>query len=615
MLIKRLRVEEGFFNLLDLKFSNGLNVLVGGRGVGKTSIIELLRFGMGVSNLSDSASRESTAHAVSILQSSGRVIIDLDVNGQIITVTRSATDAVPSNITFLPKPIIFSQKEIETVSLNSEGKLNLIDSFVSSNEFESQQINATSSSIKSLYANMMNIKREFDEATEHTYQKDTLLKQETELVNQQQSYENQNASLASSQQEYSSIEKSLGEVEVDINRANYLCKVIESRTEKLHSLLLKNNNQFDERVQSQRIQDLYNSANSLISNESYVLADLIEKNNSFISTIQNELNNLYLQKNKLEEKARIYRGEVSKITESAGMVLSRLSQIRSQLSQISSWEQVASTKNNQLGSIYNQIQEKLGELSALRESISNKRREVIDSLNASLNPFVSIKLNASADQSVYTEALKVALKGSGLRYNEIVEDLTSKIHPQWLFYYVFAGKYQEFASMCNIPLDRATRLLSYLKDIDLGALLTAKIEDRLDFYLLDKGSYKRVEELSIGQRCTVALSIILENKNRVLIVDQPEDHLDNEFIANTLIHSLIKRASLAQTILSSHNANIPVLGGADMVVNLDSNGRKGFIKHAGSIDSTEIRTAIESIMEGGKFAFQRRSEFYSGSEK
>ncbi len=45
MLIKRLRVEEGFFNLLDLSFSEGLNVLVGGRGVGKTSVIELLRFG------------------------------------------------------------------------------------------------------------------------------------------------------------------------------------------------------------------------------------------------------------------------------------------------------------------------------------------------------------------------------------------------------------------------------------------------------------------------------------------------------------------------------------------------------------------------------------------
>ena len=130
MHITRLRVEEGFFNLLDLQLSQGLNVLVGGRGVGKTSIIELIRFGLGVSNLTDGASRESIAHAVSLLQSSGRVIIDIEVNGQIITVTRSASDPIPSNTAFLPKPIIYSQTEIETVSLNSEGKLNLIDSFV-----------------------------------------------------------------------------------------------------------------------------------------------------------------------------------------------------------------------------------------------------------------------------------------------------------------------------------------------------------------------------------------------------------------------------------------------------------------------------------------------------
>ncbi|TOO40350.1 hypothetical protein CGH36_22530, partial [Vibrio parahaemolyticus] len=262
---------------------------------------------------------------------------------------------------------------------------------------------------------------------------------------------------------------------------------------------------------------------------------------------------------------------------------------------------------------YEQIQSKLAELSNLRSEVFNKRLEVVNELNNSLNPFVKIEIQHSSDQSNYTEALKTALKGSGLRYNEIVEDITSKIHPQWLFYYVFAAKYDEFASMVNMPFDRATRLLSYLRDIDLGSLLTTRIDDRLDFYLLDKGSYKRVEELSIGQRCTVALSIILENKSRVLIVDQPEDHLDNEFIANTLINSLVKRASVVQTILSSHNANIPVLGNASMVVNLDSNGRKGFIKHSGPVEQNDIRNAIESIMEGGKDAFQRRSHFYSGS--
>ncbi|MDC4713525.1 AAA family ATPase, partial [Acinetobacter baumannii] len=47
MIIRSLKVEEGFFNDLEIKFSSGLNVLVGGRGVGKTTAIELLRFGLG----------------------------------------------------------------------------------------------------------------------------------------------------------------------------------------------------------------------------------------------------------------------------------------------------------------------------------------------------------------------------------------------------------------------------------------------------------------------------------------------------------------------------------------------------------------------------------------
>ncbi|WP_219626818.1 hypothetical protein, partial [Vibrio parahaemolyticus] len=63
-----------------------------------------------------------------------------------------------------------------------------------------------------------------------------------------------------------------------------------------------------------------------------------------MAKVQSDLNNLFLQKNSLEEKARNYRGEISKITESAGVVLSRLSQIRTQLSHISSWEQVAKNK-------------------------------------------------------------------------------------------------------------------------------------------------------------------------------------------------------------------------------------------------------------------------------
>lgn len=613
MLIKRLRVEEGFFNLLDLSFSEGLNVLVGGRGVGKTSVIELLRFGLGVTNLSEGASRESFSHAVSILQSSGRVVIDLEVNGQLISISRSATEEVPSNLGFMPKPIILSQKEVETVSMNSTGKLNLIDSFTLSHGHETQQMKQMGSiaaDIRSTCASMLNIRREYDEAIENTLKKNDLTQQESLLLEQQRFYEKNNTILAENQNKYNLLQQDLSTVELDVNSVSYLLNIFDSRHKELKELSLT---PVISNSKSSYFLELANKANVFFEDEKNSINELIARNISFTGELQKELSNLHLKKNNLEEKSRDYRGDISKVTENAGLILSNLNHIRTQLSHINGWENVAANKKAQLAAMYELIQEKLGTLTSIRESVYKKRAEVCEQLNTSLSPMVKVEVNYSSDNSRYIEALKTTLKGSGLRYNEIVESIASKTHPQWLFYYVFAEMYTEFSEMLDMPYDRAVRLLSYLKEVDLGPLLTTEINDEVNLFLLDKGSYKKVEELSIGQRCTVALSLILENKNRILIIDQPEDHLDNEFITSTLIRSLSKRSSLAQTIISSHNANIPVLGDAELVVNLDSNGRRGFVKHAGPINQDDIKSAIESIMEGGREAFQFRSHFYSGN--
>ncbi|WP_346266419.1 hypothetical protein, partial [Pseudomonas palleroniana] len=82
--------------------------------------------------------------------------------------------------------------------------------------------------------------------------------------------------------------------------------------------------------------------------------------------------------------------------------------------------------------------------------------------------------------------------------------------------------------------DRASRILSHLKTCEMGNLSTTPIEDEVSLRLLDGGYYKDVSELSTGQRCTVVLPLVLAHMNRMLIVDQPEDHIDNAFIADTL---------------------------------------------------------------------------------
>ena len=145
----------------------------------------------------------------------------------------------------------------------------------------------------------------------------------------------------------------------------------------------------------------------------------------------------------------------------------------------------------------------------------------------------------------------------------------------------------------------------------LGEIATTLVEDNVYLRLLDGNDYKHFSDLSTGQRCTVVLPIILEHRDRILIVDQPEDHIDNAFIVDTLIKALLHRSPEAQIVFSTHNANIPVLGDADLVVHMGSDGRRGFVSVAAPLETPQVVKSILSVMEGGAEAFQHRARFYA----
>ncbi len=167
------------------------------------------------------------------------------------------------------------------------------------------------------------------------------------------------------------------------------------------------------------------------------------------------------------------------------------------------------------------------------------------------------------------------------------------------------------AELVDIPIDRAQAVISYLFDRDLTALLVAPVEDAADLRLLDGTGYKAAANLSIGQRCTAVLPILLRSRSDVLIVDQPEDHLDNAFVSGALVSTLRKRSLDAQFIFASHNANIPVLGEADRIIHMDSDGKRGFVRHQGPLDDPASVRAVTDVMEGGEEAFRRRAAFYA----
>ncbi len=128
--------------------------------------------------------------------------------------------------------------------------------------------------------------------------------------------------------------------------------------------------------------------------------------------------------------------------------------------------------------------------------------------------------------------------------------------------------------------------------------------------------WQLLKDLSTGQKATAVLLLLLLESGAPLIVDQPEDDLDNRFITEGIVPRMRKEKQRRQFIFSTHNANIPVLGDAELIVGLsaagdgDSGRARVAPEHTGSIDSRSVRELVEEILEGGREAFETRRRKY-----
>ncbi len=129
-------------------------------------------------------------------------------------------------------------------------------------------------------------------------------------------------------------------------------------------------------------------------------------------------------------------------------------------------------------------------------------------------------------------------------------------------------------------------------------------------------AWQTLEDLSTGQKATAVLLLLLLESDAPLIVDQPEDDLDNRFITEGVVPRMREEKQRRQFVFSTHNANIPVLGDAELIIGLSASGEAehGHARiapeHMGSIDAKPVRELVEEILEGGKEAFERRRRKY-----
>ena len=260
------------------------------------------------------------------------------------------------------------------------------------------------------------------------------------------------------------------------------------------------------------------------------------------------------------------------------------------------------------------------ELHEVRKKMTGRRKAQLKGINANLSVTIKdytifVKYDDAGITAGFESFIQEKMRGTHIQAN-LIENLCSRITPSELADLVRERNSPKIAMMTEISTEWATRVVEKLCYwhilFDLQAL--AK-QPKPIITVLTMSTPPReipVFQLSDGQRHTILLTIaMLAESNVPLVIDQPEDDLDNAFIFSSIVTTLRAIKERRQVILVTHNANIAVLGDSELLLPMRRENDCGMAKDRGSIDTGVTKQCVMDILEGGPAAFLRRKEMYS----
>ncbi len=256
----------------------------------------------------------------------------------------------------------------------------------------------------------------------------------------------------------------------------------------------------------------------------------------------------------------------------------------------------------------------------LYKSITDGRTWIANELSQQYESILKANFRSRCQLDEYKNRLKIFFSNSGLQYNVLIDTIVAKrIMPETFCILLLNWKEKSIMKALEITQQQAAKIYKQTYD-DLVSKLkpfhSVSVPDVPEVKMLinplaetDDKKYRLVSKLSAGERSTVILPLVTHGTPNPLVIDQPEDDLDNTYIHDSFVHSLLRLSKgLRQFIFATHNANIPVLGDSENVIVMDASYDKGYIKSQGCTDT--VAGTIMDILEGGKQAFKDRYKKY-----
>jgi predicted ATP-dependent endonuclease of OLD family len=613
-----LNVTGGFLAGAQLEFADGLNCFIGGRGAGKTSALEFLRFGLGLmpDPKLNSQRHRATDALVKANLGNGRLNIVLRTKTDMrYTAGRSAHENVQVlNEVGVAVPIsldrdqifsadVFSQNEIEDIASSPAAQLELLDRFQE--------------------RDTITIERELEQLQRQLDQSSADLRHVDDEIEDARI---QASELSVLQEKLKGLAEATGPDAVPINKAHAakglrareqkVPEIVVSALQKLVRELRSSESAFRASVEAQLDSQIRQGANLEVFK---VIQDDLE---AFVRHVGASVESVESDARTVEERVRThaavlaerhatqeaeYRTIIATSEEQGERVAERLA-LQNALANAQSGANEEMAKQQQRQGMVKIRAELLQRVSELRDQRFAVRKQIAARLSNQF-PSIRVTVTQAADLDEYQGLVTEALKGSGVRQGAAAERLCSALLPNELADVVAKNDINTLIQRSGFDEDRSKKILSALSAAGIHYRIeTVSLEDRPCIELLDGDTFKESTHLSTGQRCTTILPILLIQSERPLLIDQPEDNLDNAFVYDTIVRALRTIKGSRQVIFVTHNPNIPVLGEAERVFVFSSDGQHSTLKQIGTVD--ECREHIERILEGGREAFLLRKKRY-----
>ncbi|MGI5892246.1 MAG: TrlF family AAA-like ATPase [Bacillota bacterium] len=594
--IESISFKGGKLNGETITFSPELNTLIGIRGSGKSSVIEVLRYAFSIEAQSDKEYKDGLVKAV--LGSGGQVIVQVvDKFGKRYEVRRifgerpNILDADGNDLgitvdQILKNTLYFGQKDL---SQSSSYELQLLDRLVGN------KIGDNSKEMEQHYS-------ELEDAIKHLIDISAIPAEIEELETKQSNLEHslqifEERGVADKLKKQTAFDLDLQKLSNTEKSILADIKAVESAIAilKVESITL-------DTYESVYNGELFKTANTILTALKNKLAQIKE----FIKDIKADHEEFASVLEQLEKRIESLKDEFAEIKRQIGdteLDVDAYSSLKTGLEETKGQIKDLRKKATSREKLYSAFRTALRKRNELLLKEFQAYETEVRAINES-QPELVVEIIFKGDKDKFKDILKSTFRGTSIKDSK---------------YQMLAEQFSDFAALIeDVIINAGGQCRRILADSEYE-----KLEEKiLSKYaeLIRRETPNRVEikyhgkllkQHSLGQRASaLVLFILTQSDNDVIVIDQPEDDLDNKVIYDEVIQAIRHKKPDIQFLFATHNANIPVLGDAEKIVVADY--REGIITTTqGNIDFPETHKMIVDIMEGGQEAFRRRQLIYT----